>query len=175
MLALSAPEHKSRSLTPAALRTEWGKLSDYNQLVAQHILLVQLTAYDVERLSVMNRRRVLQLGDLGLFCHSCATAGTLIIGSISFPDHSNGNIAHHAYNLATRHLCDKGKCPHISSDSRNALMAATKSTTSQSMAKNRLGFPSYLKMVLEHYGISIIAASSASSSNDAPGRQMTTI
>jgi hypothetical protein len=136
------------------LETRRQLLSDFNILVTDAVELIQLsTPEDIDRLKMSNKRRRLapKLGNIGIRCRYCAQNKlTSPPGSNVYPQ-SLKSLPHNIYNLVNRHLMSS--CQNISREKQQQLVQDKKITTKQSMEKNRIGLPVYLRLLAEAFGL----------------------
>lgn len=137
----------SLTLRPTCLESQRESLSDFNYLVTESIEFIEATSSDVKRLGRSQRKRDPLEGNIGIRCVYCQGQTSR---SISFPDDCKA-LPNNIYNMTKRHLMES--CPSIPSQVRTKLTETKQSTTSQSMMKDRIGLPIYLKMVQVEFGL----------------------
>mmetsp|Transcript_49708 Transcript_49708/g.58012 ORF Transcript_49708/g.58012 Transcript_49708/m.58012 type:complete len:389 (-) Transcript_49708:512-1678(-) len=141
----------SISMQPACLKIQREQLSDFNILITESIELFELAEYgDVRRFAIKHRKRHPQCGDVGIRCAHCAANGVQPPGSVSYPDNLK-SLPFNIYNMTKRHL--SLSCKHISKHTQIQLTTAKKNTTSQSMQKERIGLPVYLRMIVHAFSL----------------------
>lgn len=141
----------SVSLRPLCLEAKRNLLSDFNVLVTESIELIEVSTDDVEKLQLGNRRKHHpRIGDVGIRCVYCAAKGIQPTGSNIYPQ-SLKTLPHNMYNMVVRHLMES--CKNIPCSTQKRLINDKKKTTSQSMEKERIGLPVYLKLLTSEYGL----------------------
>lgn len=144
----SAMKGTSLSLRPTCLEVFF--LSDFNALVTESIELIEITEDDTKRFAKTQRKRTPQAGNIGIRCVYCAEKGVQPPGSMSCPDDLRG-LPYNIYNMVNRHLLSS--CKHIPKQVRSKMEMAKKTTTSQSMQKNRIGLPVYFKILVDKFSL----------------------
>jgi hypothetical protein len=140
----------SLSLEPVALESERDKLSDFNRLIVKSIELFEASAIDVEMQHLGNGYRKIEVGNVGIRCRHCAQLGVLTIGSIAYTNELK-HLPHNMYTMVVRHLLES--CQNVREDLKHQLRQAKTSSTSQSLRKGALGLPAYLRLLIDHYGL----------------------
>ena len=140
------------SLRPACLSLQRQLLADFNVLVTDSIELIELSSsQDIARLSSGNRRKNSpKLGDIGIRCRYCAENNLQPPGSTMYPE-TLKTLPHNMYNMVCRHLVSV--CQSIPKKTQQKLVHDKQNATKQSMLKDRIGLPVYLKLVINEFGL----------------------
>jgi hypothetical protein len=138
------------NLRPPQQESSRQQLSDYNLILTTCVEIIAASPQDVQTELTHNRRRRIQLGDVGIRCRACAQAGRYSIGSVKYPDCLE-HLVHNIYVMVDRHLLKT--CPNISAHEQARLRETKPNSTSQSMYKHRIGLPIYLKMIYQEFGL----------------------
>jgi hypothetical protein len=146
----SAMKGTSLTLRPACMEEMRTRLSDYNVLVTESIELVEVSQDDIGRFAKSQRKRTLQVGNVGIRCVYCVANGAQPPGSMSCPQNLR-SLPHNIYNMVQRHLLSS--CPYIPKNVQNQLELAKKNTTSQSGQKGRIGLPLYFTRLVNEFGL----------------------
>mmetsp|Transcript_4782 Transcript_4782/g.6911 ORF Transcript_4782/g.6911 Transcript_4782/m.6911 type:complete len:295 (+) Transcript_4782:101-985(+) len=134
------------SLKLKCLQEEQKKLSDFNQMITDGcISLFEATSVDANFQIGRNRVADVREGDIGIRCTNCWIRNSAPPGSVIFPQEIK-NLPHNVSNMVKRHL---SSCLHIPMETRRELLHNKQFTTSQSMTKGRIGFPTYMKLLCE--------------------------
>jgi hypothetical protein len=151
----SGDQASSLRLMPSCLKSAWVRLSDFNKAITQCIELVEATAEEATLQAGRNRRRLVNVGDIGIRCIYCAENGKYTVGSTTYPDNLK-TLPHNLYTMVARHfLSPKGAgcCPYIPASQQTALIKAKPNSLSQSARTGGIGLPAYLRMLEKEFGL----------------------
>jgi hypothetical protein len=138
------------SLHPEYLHSSWEKLSDFNQHLTNCIELIEATTIEVNRQARRNRRRPIDVGNIGIRCIYCAQHKVDTIGSTTYAD-SVKTLPHNMYVMVSRHLLVT--CPYIPKIPRSNLLNTKHNSLSQTMTLGHIGLPAYLRMLQDEFGL----------------------
>jgi len=141
------------SLRPTCLESKRKCLSDFNRLVTDSIVLIQLASEaDVEKVTNKRRKKQPQVGHLGICCKFCAESPEMNRppGSVVIPQ-SLECVPHNMYTLTYRHMMKS--CRNIPKSTLDELTEYKKTSLSQSCKKGGIGLPLYIQHLTQVLGL----------------------